>query len=76
MANISNWNPGPKIVRYRIRRGDYLGKIARRYRTNIRAIMRQNNIKNARLIRSGQTLTIRPGKSFYRKRSKKKKRRR
>lgn len=76
MANVANWNPGPKIVRYRIRRGDYLGKIARRYRTTIRAIMRQNNIKNARLIRAGQTLKIRPGKSFYGRRSKKKKKRR
>ncbi len=71
LKKIKNWNPGPQVVRYKIRRGDYLGKIARRYRTTVKSIMRQNKITNPRRLRSGRTLKIRPGKAFYRKRKKK-----
>ncbi|PCI38797.1 MAG: hypothetical protein COB53_04260 [Elusimicrobia bacterium] len=67
LAKIKNWNPGPQMVKYKVRRGDYLGKIARRYRTSARAIMRLNGIRNPKRLRIGQLLKIRPGKSFYRK---------
>jgi membrane-bound lytic murein transglycosylase D len=67
LANVKDWNPGPELVRYKVRRGDFLGKIARRYRTSVRSIMRLNRIRNPRHLRVGQKLKIKPGKSFYRK---------
>lgn len=62
---VKNWNPGPELVRYKIRRGDFLGKIARRYRTTVKSIMRENKIKNPRRIHPGTVLKILPGKAFY-----------
>lgn len=43
---------------YRVRRGDYLGKIARRFRISIRSIKRLNGLRSSRL-RVGQHLRIR-----------------
>lgn len=46
-------------IRYRVRSGDYLGKIAQRYGVSIRQIKRWNRLRNNNL-RIGQRLTIYP----------------
>jgi len=46
---------------HRVRSGDTLGSIAKRYRTTVAAITRMNGIRNPRLLRIGQQLKI-PGK--------------
>jgi len=46
-------------VRYRVRSGDYLGKIARRYGVRVSQIKRWNGLRNNNL-RTGQRLTIYP----------------
>lgn len=49
----------PDVVtsRYRVRRGDTLGGIARRYRTSVNTIKRLNNLRS-NLIRIGQVLRL------------------
>ena len=46
-------------IRYRVRRGDYLGKIAERYGVGVSQIKRWNNLRSNNL-RIGQRLTIYP----------------
>ena len=46
-------------IRYRVKSGDYLGKIARRYGVSVSSIKRWNGLKNNNL-RVGQRLTIYP----------------
>lgn len=46
-------------IRYKVRSGDYLGKIANRYGVSISNIKRWNNMRSTRL-RVGQRLTIYP----------------
>ncbi len=48
-------------IRYRVRNGDYLGKIAKRYGVSVSSIKRWNGLKNNNL-RVGQRLTIYPRK--------------
>lgn len=43
---------------YRVKRGDTLGAIARRYGVSVSSLMRWNNIKSANRIREGQVLKI------------------
>lgn len=50
-------------IRYRVRSGDYLGKIARRYGVSVSSIKRWNGLKSNNL-RVGQRLTIYPRKSY------------
>ncbi|WP_456376078.1 LysM peptidoglycan-binding domain-containing protein [Lutibacter sp.] len=46
-------------IRYRVRSGDYLGKIANKYGVSVAKIKRWNNLRSTRL-RIGQRLTIYP----------------
>jgi LysM repeat protein len=50
--------PRPKYVVYRVRRGDNLISIARRYHTTVRAIQRVNSMGRRTRIRIGQRIRI------------------
>ncbi len=53
--------PSPETITYRVKSGDTLWDIARRYNTSVSAIAQENNIPNPRLIYPGQTLRITTG---------------
>ena len=70
MTRRSKPNPNPECtqffdsdskVRYRVRSGDYLGKIARKYGVRVSQIKQWNGLRNNNL-RIGQRLTIYPRK--------------
>ena len=46
-----------RLVRYRIRRGDSLGRIARRFRVSVRQIQRWNGMRGSRII-AGRSLRL------------------
>ncbi len=52
----------PEKIRYRVKRGDYLGKIAERYGVGVSQIKRWNGMRSNSL-RVGQSLIIHPRKS-------------
>jgi membrane-bound lytic murein transglycosylase D len=60
VAALPAYAPPPEVTyaRYRIRRGDTLSTIARRYRTTVSAIMRTNHLRSPNRIRVGQHLKI------------------
>lgn len=63
LAELPNWIPPEAVFGWHtVRPGETLGLIARRYRTTIQAIVRLNNLKDARLIYPGQRLKI-PGRA-------------
>jgi membrane-bound lytic murein transglycosylase D len=47
-----------RTLRYKVRHGDTLSTIARRYGVSVNNLRRQNGIRNARDLRAGQHLTI------------------
>lgn len=58
-SNINNTESGNNTnIYYIVRRGDTLGRIARRYRTTVTYLARINNIQNPNRIYSGQQLLI------------------
>jgi membrane-bound lytic murein transglycosylase D len=61
---VKEWTPGAGVVKYRVKRGDFLGNIARRYRTSVSSIQQDNRIRDPKFLRPGQVLVIRPGKSY------------
>ena len=59
LDEIPAWTPPKRLyVYHRVRRGDTLSGLARRYRTSIRAIATANNVGRRGLIRVGQRLKI------------------
>ncbi len=56
---IPEWRPPqPAYATHRVRRGETLSHIARRYGTSINAIMRSNNLRSANRIWPGQRLKV------------------
>ncbi len=53
VSNVSREN-----IRHRVRRGESLSKIARRYNTSLRSIVLANNLPNRHFLRVGQKLII------------------
>ncbi len=63
LDKIPVWRPKiPYYIRHRVRKGESLWLIARRYHTTVRAIMRLNNLKSGRLVREGKILRIPVGR--------------
>jgi membrane-bound lytic murein transglycosylase D len=59
LADIPVWHPPtPTYVVHRVRRGESLSVIARRYRTSVSAIMRLNNLKSRSYVKAGWRLKI------------------
>ena len=59
VAAIPEWSPPqPTYVTHRVRRGETLSHIARRYGTSVGAIMRFNNLRSANRIWPGQRLKV------------------
>jgi LysM repeat protein len=48
----------PKYVRYRVRRGDNLSSVARRYHTSVRALQKANSMGRHTRIRIGQRIRV------------------
>jgi len=65
LGKIPVWRPSvPVYVTHKVRNGESLSVIARRYRTNVRDIMTLNRLKNSRYIKAGWKLKI-PTKKRY-----------
>ncbi len=64
LEKVKDWTPSPGAVRYTVRKGDVLTRIARRYRTTAAALQRENKIRYPSRLRPGQVLLIRPGRGF------------
>ncbi|MCX5788672.1 MAG: LysM peptidoglycan-binding domain-containing protein [Elusimicrobia bacterium] len=62
LEKVEDWNPGPTLVRYKVKRGDTLGRIAVQNHTTVRALLEINKLRSPRLLRPGMTLRIRPGR--------------
>ena len=70
IAEVKDLNPSNGVIRYKVVKGDYLGKIAKKFGTSVSSIMEDNRVKNAKALRIGQTLMIRPGRKYAAKQGK------
>lgn len=61
IAKIGRPKTSDGFISYRVRKGDTLGKIARKYRTTVKMIQKYNRV-NPRLLRIGQKLRIPVGR--------------
>jgi membrane-bound lytic murein transglycosylase D len=59
LDSIPKWSPPEKaFVYHRVRSGETLSRIAQKYRTSVRSIVRANGIRQKHLIRVGQKLKV------------------
>ena len=67
IAKVKNLNPSRGFIKYKVRKGDCLGTIARKFKTTVKAIKRDNKLYGKKYLKINQRLIIRPGKKYYRK---------
>ena len=71
LENISkekDLNPSPGFIKYKVKKGDYLEKIARQFRTTVKAVKEDNpKLKKQKYLQPGQVVVIRPGRKYYNK---------
>ncbi len=71
LENISkekDLNPDPGFIKYKVKKGDYLEKIAREFRTTVKAIKEDNpKLKKQKYLQPKQVIIIRPGRKYYSK---------
>ena len=66
IGEIPTWHPPvPAYVVHRVRRGESLSTIARRYGTSVRSIMARNGLRSSHYIKAGWKLKI-PTRGTYR----------
>jgi len=59
LSDIPTWHPPiPAYVKHRVKKGESLSVIARRYRTSVRAIMAMNGLRSRHFIKAGWKLKI------------------
>lgn len=64
LSKVKDWTPAADVVKYKVKKGDFLGRIAAKFKTTAKAIQKENRIPNAKRLRPGQVLIIRPGKKY------------
>lgn len=69
LENISKekeLNPNPGFIKYKVEKGDSLEKIARKFKTTVKAIKEDNSkLKKQKYLQLKQVLVIRPGRKYY-----------
>jgi membrane-bound lytic murein transglycosylase D len=66
IAKEKDLNPDPGFVKYKVKKGDYLEKIAKEFRTTVKAIKEDNpKLKKQKYLQPKQVIIIRPGRKYY-----------
>lgn len=61
-------NPSPGFIKYKVKKGEYLERIARDFKTTVSAIKEDNpKLKKQKYLQPNQILVIRPGRKYYNK---------
>ncbi len=59
-------NPNPGFIKYKVKKGDYLEKLAVKFKTTVKAIKEDNpKLKKQKYLQPRQTIVIRPGRKYY-----------
>lgn len=55
---VDTYLQGDNMTTYKIKKGDTLSDIAKKYKTTVRSLQKQNNIKDINKIRAGQQIQL------------------
>ncbi|MFH1715471.1 MAG: transglycosylase SLT domain-containing protein [Elusimicrobiota bacterium] len=65
LANVNDPNPSRGVVKYKVKNGDALSLIAKKFDTKVNYIKKDNKLNNSNFIKKGQILVIRPGRNYF-----------
>ncbi|MCX5782610.1 MAG: transglycosylase SLT domain-containing protein [Elusimicrobia bacterium] len=66
IATVKDLNPTRGFLKYKVKKGDWIEKIAKKFNTTVKAIKEDNKqLRGKKYLRIGQSLIIRPGKKYF-----------
>jgi membrane-bound lytic murein transglycosylase D len=66
LSKVKDLNPSPGFVKHKVIKGEYLEKIASKYKTLPKEIYKDNpTLLKHKYLKPGQTLIIRPGRKYF-----------
>jgi membrane-bound lytic murein transglycosylase D len=66
ISKVNDLNPSPGFIKHKIAKGEYLEKIATKYKTTPKEIYKDNpSLSKQKYLRPGQILIIRPGRKYF-----------
>ena len=66
ISKVKDLNPSPGFVKHKVVRGEYLEKIASKYKTSPKEVYKDNpSLSKRKYLRPGQILVIRPGRKYF-----------
>jgi membrane-bound lytic murein transglycosylase D len=66
IAKVKDLNPSPGFIKYKVAKGEWIEKIAAKYKTTPKEIYKDNsNLSKQKYLRQGQIIIIRPGRKYF-----------
>lgn len=66
IAKEKELNPSPGFIKHKVKKGEWLEKIAEKYKTSVKEIKTDNpKLKKQKYIRPGQVIVVRPGRKYF-----------
>lgn len=67
IAKVKDLNPSPGFIKHKVKKGEYIEKIAANYKTTPRDIYKDNpELAKKKYLQIGQVIVVRPGRKYYR----------
>ncbi|MDR3256324.1 MAG: transglycosylase SLT domain-containing protein [Endomicrobium sp.] len=66
IKKVKDLNPSPGFVKHKVTKGEYIEKIAAKYKTTTKEIYKDNPIiSKQKYLKLGQVIVVRPGKNYF-----------
>ena len=66
IAKVKDLNPSPGFIKHKVAKGEYIEKIAAKYKTTPKEIYKDNpGLAKKKYLQVRQVIIVRPGKSYY-----------
>ncbi|MDR2426796.1 MAG: transglycosylase SLT domain-containing protein [Endomicrobium sp.] len=66
IAKIKDLNPSPGFIKHKVKKGEYIEKIALEYKTTPKEIFKDNQgLSKKKYLQIGQIIVIRPGRNYF-----------
>lgn len=66
IALVKDLNPSGGFIKYKVKKGDWLEKIAKKFHTQVRTMKEDNKqLHGKKFLKIGQILIIRPGRKYF-----------
>jgi LysM repeat protein len=63
---VKDLNPSPGFIKHKIAKGEWIEKIAAKYKTTPKEIYKDNrSLLKQKYLRPGQIIVIRPGRKYF-----------